>query len=149
MSTELVGKGYGQVRSDLFDARLLRANVLAVRGEHARATHDAIAVARQEGWQLGLIRLWIGELAGWRKLSGELLDRFGRKNDSNRANDVAWACSLGPGGAANPQATVRLAEAALRYRPSNSNILNKLRDARRKIQLGSHSSRFRCFDQHE
>jgi tetratricopeptide (TPR) repeat protein len=45
----LVGKGYGQVRSDLFDVRLLRASMLAGRGEHARATDDANAVARQEG----------------------------------------------------------------------------------------------------
>ena len=45
----LVGRGYGQVRSDLFDVRLLRATMLAGRGEHARATDDANAVARQEG----------------------------------------------------------------------------------------------------
>jgi hypothetical protein len=31
------------------DARLLRANTLAGRGEHARATDDASAVAREEG----------------------------------------------------------------------------------------------------
>jgi eukaryotic-like serine/threonine-protein kinase len=46
---QLVGRGYGQVRSDLLDARLLRATMLAGRGEHARATDDANAVARQEG----------------------------------------------------------------------------------------------------
>jgi tetratricopeptide (TPR) repeat protein len=45
----LVGRGYGQVRSDLFDVRLLRASMLAGRGEHARATNDANSVARQEG----------------------------------------------------------------------------------------------------
>ena len=45
----LVSRGYGQVRSDLFDARLLRANMLAARGEHARATDDANDVARQDG----------------------------------------------------------------------------------------------------
>jgi tetratricopeptide (TPR) repeat protein len=46
---DLVGRGYGQVRSDLFDVRLLRATMLAGRGEHARATNDANAVAREEG----------------------------------------------------------------------------------------------------
>ena len=45
----LVGRGYGQLRPDLFDAWLLRATALAGRGEHARATHEANAVARQEG----------------------------------------------------------------------------------------------------
>jgi serine/threonine protein kinase/tetratricopeptide (TPR) repeat protein len=45
----LVDSGYGQVRSDLFDASLLLATMLAGRGEHARATDDASAVARQEG----------------------------------------------------------------------------------------------------
>ena len=46
---QLVRRGYGQVRSDLFDVRILRAGMLAGRGEHGRATNDANAVARQEG----------------------------------------------------------------------------------------------------
>jgi hypothetical protein len=46
---QLVGRGYGQVRSDLFDVRLLHASMLAGRGEHARATNEANDVARQEG----------------------------------------------------------------------------------------------------
>jgi tetratricopeptide (TPR) repeat protein len=45
----LVSRGYGQVRSDLFDVRLLRANMLAERGEHSQATDDANDVALQEG----------------------------------------------------------------------------------------------------
>jgi tetratricopeptide (TPR) repeat protein len=45
----LVRRGYGQVRSDVHDVRLLRATMLAGRGEHARATNDANAVAREEG----------------------------------------------------------------------------------------------------
>jgi hypothetical protein len=44
-----VGNGHGQVRADLLDAWLLRANVLAGRGEHARASDEATSVARQEG----------------------------------------------------------------------------------------------------
>ncbi len=46
---QLVGKGYGQVRSDLLDGRLLRATMLAGRGEHERATNDANAIATEEG----------------------------------------------------------------------------------------------------
>jgi hypothetical protein len=45
----VVRSGYGQVRADLFDVWLFRANVLAERGDHARATDEAEAVARQEG----------------------------------------------------------------------------------------------------
>ena len=65
------------------------------------------------GVHLGRIRLWMGDLASSRKLNGELLDRFGRTNNSTRANEVAWVCSLGPNGAADPQAPIRLAEAAV------------------------------------
>jgi tetratricopeptide (TPR) repeat protein len=46
---QVVGKGYGEVRADLFDVWLLRAFVLAGRCDHARATKEANAVARQEG----------------------------------------------------------------------------------------------------
>ena len=45
---QLVRKGYGQVRSELLDVRVLHAGMLAERGEHARATDDANAVAREE-----------------------------------------------------------------------------------------------------
>jgi hypothetical protein len=46
---QLVSRGHGQARTDVFDLRLIRAMVLAGRGEHARATDEANAVARQEG----------------------------------------------------------------------------------------------------
>ncbi len=78
------------------------------------------------GCHLGRMRLWMGDLAGWRKLNGELLDRFGRTNNFNRANEVAWVCSLGPDGAADPQAPIRLAEVAVRNRPNSPNVLNTL-----------------------
>ena len=39
------------------------------------------------GWHLGLIRLWMGDLTGWRKVTAELLDRFGRTNNISRANE--------------------------------------------------------------
>jgi tetratricopeptide (TPR) repeat protein len=83
------------------------------------------------GWHLSLIRLWIGDHADWRKLIGELFDRFGRTNNYLRANQLAWVCSLGPDGVADPQAPVRLTELALRIERSSSgrntaNILNTL-----------------------
>jgi WD40 repeat protein len=83
------------------------------------------------GRHLGLIGLWIGDLTGWSKLNTELLDRFGRTNDIRRATDIAWACSLGPDGCADPQTPVRLAELAVRNSRSSSgqdnpNMLNTL-----------------------
>jgi serine/threonine protein kinase/tetratricopeptide (TPR) repeat protein len=45
----VVDSGHVQVRPDLFDAWLCRANLLAGRGEHARAAEEASAVARRDG----------------------------------------------------------------------------------------------------
>jgi serine/threonine protein kinase/tetratricopeptide (TPR) repeat protein len=44
----LSSKGHELARSDVLDIRLFRAGVLAGRGDHARATDEANAVARQE-----------------------------------------------------------------------------------------------------
>jgi serine/threonine protein kinase/tetratricopeptide (TPR) repeat protein len=46
---QLIGKGYGEARSDVFDVRVVRAMILAGRGDHARAADEAHAVARQTG----------------------------------------------------------------------------------------------------
>ena len=75
------------------------------------------------GSRLCRIRLWMGDLAGWRKLNAELLDRFGQ-TDFDRANIVAAACSLGPDGAADPEAPVRLAEVAVRNARSRPGDFN-------------------------
>jgi serine/threonine protein kinase/tetratricopeptide (TPR) repeat protein len=45
----VVGRGYGEARRDLFNARIGRSAVLAGRGDHARATEEAAAAARQQG----------------------------------------------------------------------------------------------------
>jgi eukaryotic-like serine/threonine-protein kinase len=45
---QLISRGHELARSDVFDIRLFRAGVLAARGDHARATDEANAVARQE-----------------------------------------------------------------------------------------------------
>jgi serine/threonine protein kinase/tetratricopeptide (TPR) repeat protein len=45
---QLVGRGHELAQSDVFDIRLFRAGVLAGRGDHARATEEANAVARHE-----------------------------------------------------------------------------------------------------
>jgi serine/threonine protein kinase/tetratricopeptide (TPR) repeat protein len=49
---DVVGRGYSQARNDLINARVQWALVLAGRGDHARATDKAIAVARPENLSL-------------------------------------------------------------------------------------------------
>jgi hypothetical protein len=44
-----VARGYRAGRRDLLDARIIRAALLAGRGDHARATDEASAQARQTG----------------------------------------------------------------------------------------------------
>src|SRR5262249_31985117 len=44
----VVGRGHRSAREELFNARLFRSGLLAGRGEHARATDEASAPARQE-----------------------------------------------------------------------------------------------------
>jgi len=45
----VVGRGYAQGRSELFNARISRALMLADQGKRIRAAEEAAAVARQEG----------------------------------------------------------------------------------------------------
>jgi WD40 repeat protein/serine/threonine protein kinase/tetratricopeptide (TPR) repeat protein len=96
---------------------LVRFQIERGHPDRAAATlEDALRMMPENselGLHLGLIRLWMGDLTGWRKLNGELLARFGRTNNFNCANQVAWACSMGADGAADPQAPVRLAEVAV------------------------------------
>ncbi len=61
--------------------------------------------------ELGEALLWSGDRAGWRRSIAALLDRFGGTSNAWTANEVAWACVLGPEGTADPDVPVRLAEA--------------------------------------
>jgi eukaryotic-like serine/threonine-protein kinase len=61
---------------------------------------------------LGLLLLASGDRAGWIQANANALARFGETRDSLTANSVAYDCSLGPDGAADPELPVRLAEAA-------------------------------------
>jgi tetratricopeptide (TPR) repeat protein len=61
---------------------------------------------------LGVSLLACGDPAGWRCSNAELLRRLGGTINYWTANPVARSCVLGPEGAADPERTVRLAEAA-------------------------------------
>ncbi len=109
---------------------LVRFHLECGHPDRAAATLEEALRMMPEDFELGrhlsAIRLWMGDLAGWRKLNGELLDRFGRTNEATRANNLAWACSMGPDGAADPQTPVRLAEFVVRKLPRSANSLNTL-----------------------
>jgi WD40 repeat protein/serine/threonine protein kinase/tetratricopeptide (TPR) repeat protein len=65
-------------------------------------------------YQRGLGLLASGDRAGWRGATAALLDRFGGTINPRTANEVAWACVLGPAGDVDAEAPVRLAETAVR-----------------------------------
>jgi tetratricopeptide (TPR) repeat protein len=69
--------------------------------------------------ELGACLLYSGDRAGWRRASATMLDRFGGAGAARAANDVAWACALGPGATPDPGVPVRLAEVALRDGPES------------------------------
>ena len=78
---------------------------------------------------LGLALLGSGDRAGWRRSIAALLDRFGGTINSRTANDVAWACALGPEATADPGVPVRLAEVAVQgttTQATRPNYLNTL-----------------------
>jgi tetratricopeptide (TPR) repeat protein len=75
--------------------------------------------------------LWAGDRAAWRRSNAALLDHFGATSNPKTANEVAWDCVLGPGGTADPEVPVRLAEAALKGadkypKYTKANLLNTL-----------------------
>jgi WD40 repeat protein len=65
------------------------------------------------GRHLGVALLASGDRAGWRRSTAALLDRFAGTNDHLVANEVGWACRLGPEATADPGAAVRLGDIAV------------------------------------
>jgi tetratricopeptide (TPR) repeat protein len=80
----------------------------ATLAEAIRLTPDDAELGRE----FGLALLGAGDRAGWRVATAALLDRFGGTINPWTAHQVARSCVLGPAGAADPERTVRLAEAA-------------------------------------
>jgi len=66
---------------------------------------------------LGATLLASGDRACWRRSNTALLDRFGGTINTWEADQVAWACALGPEATADPEVPVRLAESAVKGGP--------------------------------
>jgi WD40 repeat protein/serine/threonine protein kinase/tetratricopeptide (TPR) repeat protein len=101
------------------------------RAERAAGALDA-AVSRWPD-SLGL-RHWqcyallaAGDRIGWERAIAGLLDRFREPMNDDDRNTVAWLCALGPYTVADPEAPVRLAEAAVDEAPRfKADYLNTL-----------------------
>jgi WD40 repeat protein/Flp pilus assembly protein TadD len=94
-------------------APLARAVELDGQNRQTRAWHAKACLAA-------------GDAAGYRQACTALLDRFGQTQDLDVANDVAWACAVGPGAAADLGPAVRLAEQSVAARPDDDARLTTL-----------------------
>jgi WD40 repeat protein len=73
-----------------------------------------------------LAHLGAGDAEGYRRVCDSVLRRFGRSDDPDLANSVAWTCVLAPNAVTDPGRPVALAEAAVGADPRNRDYLNTL-----------------------
>lgn len=98
--------------------------------DHALSSH-AKTLDGQPGSDLLWLRLAVLKLAandteGYVKVCEEMLERFGSTNEASIANNVAWACSLGPTNTKLAKQAVALAERARKLRLNDAMTLNTL-----------------------
>jgi tetratricopeptide (TPR) repeat protein len=70
--------------------------------------------------QLSRALLWSGNRFAWRRSNVALHGQPGGTSNAWSAEQVAWACALGPEGTADTEVPVRLAEAALKGAPETN-----------------------------
>jgi tetratricopeptide (TPR) repeat protein len=70
--------------------------------------------------------LHLNRLAAYRDACRELVRRFGETENPVTANNVAWACALGPDAVADLKRCVKLAERAVADDPNDYACLNTL-----------------------
>jgi tetratricopeptide (TPR) repeat protein len=109
-----------------------RGRLLLAQG-HAGEARAAFAGAVERDGQDWQLRTWhakaclaAGDAGGYRRACTELLDRFGRTEDMDVANSVAWTCAVAPGASADLGPAVRLAERAVAARPDDYFLLKTL-----------------------
>jgi Flp pilus assembly protein TadD len=93
--------------------------------DYAKATELGVldkSVWRQHVW----LRLAIGDGDGYRQSCTRLLQQFGKTENPNEANSLAWTCVLAPNAVADPTLAVQLAEKAVKSSPKTSAYLNTL-----------------------
>ncbi len=70
------------------------------------------------------MRLQLDDRDGYRKACAGMVERFGRSPAA--ANDVAWACALGPQALPDLAPAVGLARRAVQSNPTNGDVRNTL-----------------------
>ena len=86
-------------------------------GRAAATLVEAVRLIPHDVWLrrlYGLALLGSGDRAGSRRSNAALLNDVGATVDAWTANEVAWACALGPDATDDPERPVRLAEAAVK-----------------------------------
>jgi tetratricopeptide (TPR) repeat protein len=105
-----------------------RARVEAERGKFDRAAADLEQLVRlrprdPEVWhRQALALLAAGDTAGYRRLCGRLLKRFGRSGDAGVARAVARTCTLAPDAVADLAPLLQQAERAVAAKPSADDL---------------------------
>jgi tetratricopeptide (TPR) repeat protein len=105
-----------------------RADNLAKSGQWDLAAVAFGKFVEQEPNDLGLrhrhIRalLEANDIAGARRATEDLLNRFAKTPDVSLGHDVAWSCALIAGAVADPGALVRLAELDLKGHPEQGRV---------------------------
>jgi tetratricopeptide (TPR) repeat protein len=74
-------------------------------------------------YHTALLRLHLGDRAGYRELCGEMLKRFKDSSDASAGNWAAWTCALTPDAVDDWQPVVRLVEKVLAADPKNCDKL--------------------------
>jgi Tfp pilus assembly protein PilF len=119
-------------QSDGSDLHIRRAFAHAELEQKDKAARDFAkamesAPTEVEPWhRFACQRLHRRDREGYRKVCRHLLDHFGKTQDPETANDVAWVCVLVPDAVADPLRPLRLAEWAVAHQPKNEDCLNTL-----------------------
>src|SRR5262249_4536258 len=109
-----------------------RAVAFAELGQWDKAAADLekatqLTVDNAQTWYyLALVRLHLGDRAGYRKACSGMLERFGQAADVNAARWTSWTCALGPEAVADRGRVITLAEINLAADPKDCAKLQSL-----------------------
>jgi eukaryotic-like serine/threonine-protein kinase len=108
-----------EVNSSFWQAHLALGNVLARRGrwaESAVALDENLRLFPVDHWswyRVATLRLYRGDLEGYRQACREMLDRFGDSDRPDVAERIAKACSLAPDAHVDSERILNLADRAV------------------------------------
>jgi WD40 repeat protein/tetratricopeptide (TPR) repeat protein len=109
-----------------------RSMVYAELRQWGKAAADLAKATRLPGasetvWSHhALLRLQLGDTAGYRQACASMLARFGTAEDPATARMLAWTCSLAPGALTDPRPHLQKLERAAARNPNNCFFLHTL-----------------------